>query len=343
VRAAIPTTKEELDQFHQDEFAVVFILNGDVTDRLGERVCGVELSTVKMVEADRPYVVSQVGAGVLEQWFDPGVFGLSVRVHAGDRQSAVRAAWELVRPAASFLGTYIRPPREGLDLQRSRLISPSSWVMLIHHDGWELASYNTWLLMTIAIGEDPGKVENQYNAQLFRRLVDASNAYWSQDTSGEDRLRIERSTTWYGRSISAGDYATMLLHGWMSIVPIVIGRKEHSDLMLERLSKIAARHGQALDDGFLKGLRAARNEIAHEASMANSDPLAVDAAQISHFLHPLRLLYVMCLLFVLEAPPINRPILEKWDDVDSYEPTEKIDDSSMPVWFAVPEIFGHMS
>ena len=111
-------TMDQLKEFQQDEFVVVFILNGDVTDAIGERVCGVELSTVKMVEHDRPYVASVVGLHPPEEWFEPGVCGLSAHIHAPDRQSALREGWEQVRPAASFLGTYIRPPREGLDLQR---------------------------------------------------------------------------------------------------------------------------------------------------------------------------------------------------------------------------------
>ena len=74
-------------------------------------------------------------------------------------------------------------------------------------------------------------------------LAQQGNTYWCSKASDEDRVRIERATTWYGRSVSAVDYATMLLHGWMAIVPLVIGRKEHSDLMLQRLRQLAECHG----------------------------------------------------------------------------------------------------
>ena len=40
---------------------------------------------------------------------------------------------------------------------------------------------------------------------------------------------------------------------------------------------------------------------------------------------------------------MDRPILQKWEDIASYAPSVAIDESSMPVWHSVPEIFGHMS
>lgn len=96
-----------------------------------------------------------------------------------------------------------------------------------------------------------------------------------------------------------------------------------------------------VDRHFLEQLRDARNEIAHEASTANADPLAVDAAQLGPYLQPLRVLFMMALLFVLEFEPLDEPITEKWAGVAGYVPSIKVDESSLPVWHVVPEVFGH--
>jgi hypothetical protein len=323
-----------------DEYLLAFVLTGDATETLPARICGVQVSPGRAVEDDRPYLEACMKSGVPEAWFNPGFNSLTVRVKASDRGAAVRAGWEHVRPGSRYLSTYIRPPRPGFDLQQQRVIAPTGWVMVSHQQAMTLVSYHTWILMTIAISGQPGQIEERYNKELFVRLADLSNRFWIMTKSIEDKIRVERSVTWYGRSLSAGDYATTLLTGWMATVPIVIAARDPSGAMLDRLQAIAERHEYPVDRTFLDALRDARNEIAHEASMANADPLAVDAAQVSGFLHPLRMLFLMSLLFVLESEPTGGPILDKWATVREYKPSVLINDDTAPFWYPVPEIFG---
>jgi hypothetical protein len=323
-----------------DDFLLAFVLTGDSDERLPSHVCGVQVSVGHAVEEDREYLDSCTHSRTPQSWFTPGFNALTVRVTAPDRSEAVRQGWQAIRAGARFLSTYIRPPRPGLDLQQQRIIEPTGWVMVSNQGAMRLVSYYTWALMTISFANQVGDPEARYNQELFARLSAASNQFWTSNRRPEDRIRIERAVTWYGRSLTVGDYATTLLHGWMATVPLVIGANEPSGLMLDRLQALAERHGYGLERRFYEDLRRARNEVAHEASMANADPLAVDTAQISHFLHPLRLLFLMALLFALEAEPPDGPLLDKWKTISGYRPTVVVDDNSAPFWHAVPEILG---
>jgi len=337
----IPRTPDELAALMPNQYLVGFLLTGDQSELLPERACGVEVGRVQFTEQDRDYLEAAVGSALSPSWFDPGLYGITILVEAPSKADATRIAWLEARPAGSFLGTYIRQPRPGLDLQRQRLVEPNGWVFIFNSGGWELATYHTWLLMTIALAKDVGVAETTFDKVLFQRLAAASDLFWQKNSREDDRLRIERATTWYGRSVSETDYASMLLKGWMALVPLVIDRRDNSGLLLDRLVALAKRHELDVDRHFLEELRDARNEIAHEASMANADPLAVDAAQLGPYLQPLRLLFMMALLFVLEFAPLDRPVVEKWVDVLAYEPSIRVDDSSLPVWHVVPEVFGH--
>lgn len=337
----IPKTRAELDGLRPNQYLIGFLLSSDQSELIPDRICGTEISRVRFTDDDRPYVEKALASQPSQSWFDPGLYSLTVVVEADDKTSATRSAWLQARPAASFLGTYIRHPRQGLDLQRERLVEPNGWVFIFNNGRWELATYHTWLLMSIALAHEAGVSEKRFDHGLFQRLAEASNRFWSENARQEDRLRVERGTTWYGRSVSETDYASMLIKGWMAIVPLALERRDNSGLMLDRLVALAKRHELDIDRGFLEQLRSARNEIAHEASMANADPLAVDAAQLGPYLQPLRVLFIMSLLFVLEFEPLGRPVMEKWVDLGAYAPSIRVDESSLPVWHVVPEVFGH--
>ena len=336
----IPNAADELAGLKPNQYMVGFLLTSDQAELVPDRICNTQISPVRFTDADRPHLEEEVGSRLSPSWFDPGLFALTRVVEASDKAGATRTAWLEVRSAASFLGTYIRQPRQGLDLQRQRLVEPNGWVFIFNQGHWELATYHTWILMTIAIAQDAGGAEKRFDEGLFKRLADASNKFWALNDRQEDRLRIERSTTWYGRSITATDYATMLIEGWMAIVPLVIQRRDNSGVMLDRLVALSKRHKRDIDRPFLEQLRDARNEIAHEASMANADPLAVDAAQLGPYLQPLRVLFMMALLFVLEFEPIDRPVIENWAYLSAYEPSEVVDEDSLPTWHVVPDVFG---
>src|SRR5438552_16824439 len=103
-----PTDRAGLSQ---DDFLLAFVLAGDSSEQLPNHLCGVQLSAGRAVEAGRVYLDFCTHSRTPESWFTPGFNAVTVRFKAPKRDDAVRAGWQMVRPAAAFLSTYIRPPR----------------------------------------------------------------------------------------------------------------------------------------------------------------------------------------------------------------------------------------